>query len=109
MAEMFRALGLPEVNAVRPPVKIPTIRSTVELSRGSPGPGSLSRGNFRSAVGESSINVASRKFLNFDDSRGNVSSSGSAGSECSKASREDTHNSKYCRAVPGEPGTRLTL
>ena len=39
MAEIFRILGLPKVNAVRPPAKIPTIRSTVELSQGNPGLG----------------------------------------------------------------------
>ena len=64
MTERFRVLGLPEVNAVRPPAKIPTIRSTAELSQGRPGPGALSRCFFCSEVGESSFNVASRKFSN---------------------------------------------
>ena len=60
MAERFRVLGLPDVNAVRPPAKVPTIRSAV----GNPGSGALSRGKFRSTGGESSFNVASRKFSN---------------------------------------------
>ena len=62
MAKTFRVLGLPEVNAVRHPAKTPTIRSAVELSLGNPGTGALPRGKSRSAVGESSFNVASRKF-----------------------------------------------
>ena len=64
MVETFRVLGLPEVNAVRPPAKTPAIRIAVELSQGNSGPGVLSRGNFRSAMGESSFNVASCKFPN---------------------------------------------
>ena len=55
MAGRFRVVGRPEVNAFRPPVKTPTIRSAIELSQGNPGPGAPSRGNFRSAVGESSF------------------------------------------------------
>ena len=55
MAGRFRVVGRPEVNALRSPVKTPTFRSALELSQGNPGPGAPSRGNFRSAVGESSF------------------------------------------------------
>ena len=62
-AERFRVLGLSEVNAVSSPSTTPTIRSTVMPPQGNPEPGALSREKNRSAVGESSFNVASRKFL----------------------------------------------
>ena len=64
MAERLRVLGLPEVQAVRLPVKTPSIRSAVELSKENPGSGALSRENFRSAAGGRSFNAASRKFSN---------------------------------------------
>ena len=64
MTERLRVLGLPEVHAVRPPVKTPSIRSAVELSEENPRPGALPRGSFRSAAGGHSFNAASRKFSN---------------------------------------------
>ena len=64
MAERLRALGLPDVHAVRPPAKIPQIRSAVGLSRGSPGSGALSIRNFRSAEGENASHAAPRNFSN---------------------------------------------
>ena len=66
MAERFRVLGVPEVHAVRPPVKTPSIRSAVELSQENPGPGALPRRKFRSAARGRAFNVASRKFSNLD-------------------------------------------
>ena len=64
MAERFRVLGLPEVHAVRPPVKTPSVRSAVELSQENLRPGVLPRRNFRSAAGGRPFNVASRKLSN---------------------------------------------
>ena len=64
MSERFRVLGLPEVHTVRLPVKTPSIRSAVELSKKNPGSGALSRGNFRSAAGGRPCNAASRKLSN---------------------------------------------
>ena len=51
MRVRLRVLGLLDVHAVRPLVKIPTIRSDVGLPRGSPGSGALSTGNFPFAAG----------------------------------------------------------
>ena len=62
MAERFRVLGLPEVHAVRPPVKTPSVRSALELSQENPGSCALSRGNFRPAAGGPPFGTASRKF-----------------------------------------------
>ena len=62
MAERLRVLGLPEVYAVRPPVKTPSILSAVELFKENPGSGALSRGNFPSAAGKRPFSAASRKF-----------------------------------------------
>ena len=64
MAERLRALGLPDVHAVGPLAKMPTIQSAVGLSRGSPGSGALTTGNFRSAEGENSLHAAPRNFSN---------------------------------------------
>ena len=64
MAKRFRVLDLPEVHAVRPPVKTPSIRSAVELSQENPEPGALPKRNFRSAAGGRPFNVASREFSN---------------------------------------------
>ena len=64
MAERLRVLGLPEVHAVRPPVKTPSIRSAVELSEENSGSCAPPRGNFCSAAGGRSFNAASRKFSN---------------------------------------------
>ena len=65
LAERFRVLGsVANLMAARPSAKEPTIRSAVGLSRGNSGSGALSRGNFRSAGGEISFDVASQKFLN---------------------------------------------
>ena len=55
MAGRFRVVDRPEVNALNPPVKIPMIRSAIELSQENPGPGAPSRGNVCSAVDESSF------------------------------------------------------
>ena len=63
-AERLRALNLPELHGGRPPVKTPSIRGAGELSKESPGSGALSRGNFRSVEGETSLHVASRNFSN---------------------------------------------
>ena len=64
MTERFRVLGLPEVHAGRPPMKTPSTRSAVELSKENSGSGALPRGNSRSAAGGRSFNAASRKFTN---------------------------------------------
>ena len=64
MAERLRVLGLPELHAVRPPVKTPSIRSAVELSKENPVSSALSRENFRSAVGGRPFRGASSKFSN---------------------------------------------
>ena len=65
MAERLRVLGVPEVHAVRPPVKTPSIRSAVELSNENPGSGSLPRGKFLSAAGGCPFSAATRKFAIF--------------------------------------------
>ena len=41
MTERLRVLGLPEVHAVRPPVKTPSFRGAVELSEENPRSGAL--------------------------------------------------------------------
>ena len=64
MGERLRGLGLPELHAVRPPVKTPSIRSAVELPKENPVSGALSTGNFRSAEGESSFHAAPHNFSN---------------------------------------------
>ena len=64
IAERFRVLGLPEVHAVRLPVKTPSIRSALELSKENPGSGALSRGKFRHAAGGPPFGTASCKFSN---------------------------------------------
>ena len=62
MAERVRVLGLSEVYAVRLPVKTPSIRSAVELSKENPGSGALPRGNFRSVASGCPLSAASREF-----------------------------------------------
>ncbi|CAM9903172.1 unnamed protein product [Ascophyllum nodosum] len=64
MAERLRVLGLPELHAVSPPVKTPSIRSAVELSKEDPVSDALPRGNFHSAEGDNSFHAAPRNFSN---------------------------------------------
>ena len=64
MAERLRVLGLPELHAVSPPVKTPSIRSAVELSKEDQVSDALPRGNFRSAEGDNSFHAAPRNFSN---------------------------------------------
>ena len=65
MAESLRVLGLPELHDVSSPVKMPSIRSAVELSNEDPVSDALPREKFRSAGGEnSSFHAAPRNFSN---------------------------------------------
>ena len=64
MAERLRVLGLPELHAVSSPVKTPSIRSAVELSKEDPVSDARSRGNFRSAEDDNSFHDAPRNFSN---------------------------------------------
>ncbi|CAN0455587.1 unnamed protein product [Ascophyllum nodosum] len=63
-AERLRVLGLPELHAVSPPAKTPSIRSAVELSKEDQVSDALPRGNFRSAEGDNSFHAATRNFSN---------------------------------------------
>ena len=63
MGERLRVLlGLPDVHAVKPPVKISTIRSAVGLPRGSPRSGTLCTGRFSAVAGGCPFRVAPRKY-----------------------------------------------
>ena len=64
MAERLRVLGLPELHAVSSPVKTPSIRSAVELSKEDQVSDALPRGKFRSAEGDNSFHAAPRNFSN---------------------------------------------
>ena len=64
LAERLRVLVLPELYAVSSPVKTPSIRRAVELSKEDPVSDAVFRGNFRSAEGENSFHAAPRNFSN---------------------------------------------
>ena len=64
MAERLRVLRLPELHAVSSPVKTPSTRSAVELSKEDPVSDALSRGNFRSGEGDNSFHATPRNFSN---------------------------------------------
>ena len=64
MAERLRVLGLPELHAVSPPVKTPSIRSAVALSKEDQVSDALPKGNFRSAEGDNSFHAPPRNFSN---------------------------------------------
>ena len=66
MAERLRVLGLPELHAVSPPVRTPSIRSAVELSKEDLVSDAQPRGNFCSAEGDNSFHAAPRNLSNLD-------------------------------------------
>ena len=61
MGVRLRVLGLPEVHAVRPLMKMLTVRSAVGLPRGSPVSGEVSTENCCSATGGRPFRVAPRE------------------------------------------------
>ena len=61
---LLRVLGLPELHAGSSPVKTPSIRSAVELSKEDSVSDALARENFRSVEGENSFHAAPRNFFN---------------------------------------------
>ena len=117
MAERLRVLGLPELHAVSSPVKTPSIRSAVELSKEDPVSDALSRGNFRSAEGDNSFHAAPRNFFesgscgipcpSCDNSRG-ISCTGSAGTRDLPSAAQDKTAAASARLAQAFPHVHVT-